>query len=738
MTSILLLFTFTIFWGASLLFVVQPIFGRFLLPLLGGAPAVWNACVLFFQATLLAGYAYAHALSTRLTLKRQVIGHGLLMLVVLVSLPIAIPAGWTPPVDVNPVGWLLVTAAVAVGLPFFAVSATSPLLQRWLSLTRHPSARDPYFLYAASNIGSLLALLGYPLVIEPRLGLGQQSVWWSAGYGVLAVAMLVCGVLALRLRPPPALSPDGQGSILPEQVTPPPPTWRSRAVWMLLAFVPSSLMLSVTNYITMDLASVPLLWVIPLAIYLGTYSLAFARKVWIRPVGSARVLRLALVTVVVTMALGGSEPIWLLVFVHLITLFAAALVCHQQLAARRPAPQHLTRFYFWMALGGVAGGMFNALIAPAVFDSVMEYPLGLVAVSLLLPATRAGVSERRPNWTDLAWPLGLAALCLLLPLLLRQLHEGFEKQVGQLLLFLPPAVLCFWFSRHRLRFALGLSVLLLVGQLREHQHGRFVFAERSFFGILRVQALHERNLYRLFHGTTVHGIQWRDPEREREPLAYYSRSGPLGDVMKAASPAVRQRVAIVGLGAGGASCYAEPGQHWTYYEIDPLVARVARDPALFTYLNQSAGATRFVLGDARITLERVADGEYGLIVLDAYNSDAIPLHLLTREALRLYGSKLAPGGLLAWHITNRHLDLEPVLAALAKDGDWVCYLRDDLDLSPEERAKGRAPSRWAVMARAAADLGSLTENEDWREVHGQPGVRLWTDDYANLFSVLRW
>jgi len=730
----IILFTFTIFLSACLLFVVQPMFGRLLLPLLGGAPAVWNTCMVFFQAALLAGYAYAHLISTRLAPRGQVLVHGLLLVAALIALPVAIPSGWTPPVDGNPVGWLLGTAAVAVGLPFFVVSATSPLLQRWLSLTRHPAARDPYFLYAASNLGSLLALLGYPLLMEPRLGLAQQSRWWAVGYAGCVVALLACGVvMARRSREPTGLAAT------PEPVVPAvAPTWRERGFWVLLAFVPSSLMLSVTNYITMDLAAIPLLWVIPLAIYLATFSLAFSRQRALSLPVSARWLRLALVLVVTTLALRASAPIGLLILLHLFGLFAAAMVCHQQLAVRRPAPQFLTQFYFWIALGGVLGGAFNALVAPVVFVAVTEYPLGLWAVSWLLPAVGQPGAAARKLWRELAWPVGLAVGCGLL-LAVAQFFPAVVNSIGgRLVIVGTPALVCLYCSRHRLRFALGLLVLFVVGRNQAHQGNTVLFAERSFFGIHRVETNAERQLHWLFHGTTVHGIQWQDAARRGEPLAYYSRTGPLGQIMDVAGPARRQTVALVGLGAGGASCYAQPGEQWTYFEIDPVVEKVARDPQFFSYLNDAPAGWAIVLGDARLTLRTVPAQHYGLIVLDAYNSDAIPLHLVTREALALYGEKLRPDGILAWHITNRHLDLEPVLAALAEDGGWVCVLRDDQDLTPAEIAARKAPSRWAVMTRTPAALGSLVEDPRWQPARRRPDVKLWTDDYANLFRVLRW
>jgi spermidine synthase len=713
------LFTLAIFWGATLLFVVQPLFGRLVLPLLGGAPAVWNTCLVFFQAMLLAGYGYAHWLATRVRAPRQVWWHGALVVAAAFCLPIAIPADWTPPVEQNPIPWLLGAAALTVGLPFFVVSATSPLLQRWFAATNHPRAGDPYFLYAASNAGSLLALLSYPVLVEPRLGLLAQSRWWAAGFAVLAGLIMACGWVARRGA---AARPVASTPVASEPIRA-----GRRVRWVLLALAPSSLMMSVTNYISMDIAAIPLLWVVPLALYLGTFALAFARRQWPGPTTVTRLFQLLLTLVAATLALGATEPLRLLIPLHLAGLFAAGLMCHRELAADRPALQRLTEFYFWIAVGGVLGGAFNALVAPVIFPAVWEYPLGLVLAASLAP--RGDGSRDRRDWLYPAALLVVSAAAVgaarLLP------DSGATALLGRLPVAIP-AVVAYSFVKRRLRFTLGLAVVLLVGAAQARWQRPTLWQERSFFGIHRVDQQGE--LYRLLHGSTVHGAQHRAPERRREPVLYYAATGPLGQIMAQRLPG---RVAAVGLGTGVVLCYAQPGDEWTYFEIDPVVERIARDERFFTYLADAAAPVTVVLGDARLTLRHGPDAGYQLLILDAYNSDAIPLHLITREAVALYRQKLQPGGLLVWHLTNRHMELEPVVAALAAEAGWVCRIRNDRELSPAEAAAHKAPSKWAVMAAREQDLGALAMDPRWRPASARPGERLWTDDYTNLFGVLR-
>jgi hypothetical protein len=624
------------------------------------------------------------------------------------------------------------------------------LLQRWFSATTHRSATDPYFLYAASNLGSLLALAAYPVLIEPRVGLIEQSRWWRTGYVVLVMLMVLCGLCVRRAVVP------GNSNQVASEPEPAPLTRRRRARWLMLAFVPSSLMLSVTTYMTSEIAPVPLLWVIPLGIYLLTFVLVFARRrliphkwmVWALPFTVMAVL-----WTVLGILLGETmEPIDDLIALHLANLFVVAMVCHGELANDRPPRQQLTEFYLWISTGGVLGGIFNALLAPILFPTVYEYPVTLVLACGLMPRFIARSHERlvasaprherrapvvagqRERIGDFVWPVLLGLLTAGLIAVLKH-FQATAPWLVSVLTFGVPVVVCLCFCRRPLRFALGVTAMLaaIVPSAWALYHP--VLLARSFYGIHRVTIAGD--YHTLHHGCTVHGLQSFDPARRREPLAYYSRPGPLGRLMAVVPMKLKQQVAVVGLGAGAAACYGQEGQQWTFYEIDPTVERIARDPRYFTFLGDCRADVTVVLGDARLSLERAADGRFGVIILDAYNSDSLPLHLITREALALYLRKLAPDGVLAFHISTRHLDLQSVLANLARDaGLFALHMNDGSSLAEAER--GHYPSHWLIMTRRPQFLLSLERSGFWQPPGSRPGVGVWTDDYASLFRVWRW
>jgi hypothetical protein len=723
----------TAFISATMLFLVQPMFAKMILPPLGGAPAVWNTAVVFYQAVLLAGYLYAH-LSTRwLGVRRQVLLHGLLLFLPLLVLPIAVPGGWQPPTATNPIPWLLALLAVAVGLPFFVVSTSSPLLQAWFARTGH---RDPYILYAASNVGSMAALLGYPTLIEPRLELGDQSRLWTLGYLALVALTLACAALIARA---PGATEAAVAAAAPVAAREERPTLARRLGWLGLAFIPSSLMMSVTTYITTQIAPLPLLWVIPLAIYLLTFILVFAGRQLLSPLLLARAFPLVLVLLVLLMLAQATQPIVLLAALHLIVFFLATMLCHGAIAADRPAPRHLTEFYLWMSLGGVLGGMFNALFAPVIFSSLVEYPLVLALACLALP--RFGADAAQPFFRRLDLVLPLVAGALLAALLVGTSRIGQSSDLLILpLVFGPPVLFCFSFSRRPLRFALGIGLLFLVaGLLYTSGQGRVLASERSFFGLNRVILTPDGRFHAIAHGGTNHGMQSVDPARRTMPLTYYYSSGPIGQVFAAYSgPQAKRRVAVIGLGAGSLACYRAPGQEWTFYELDPAVEQIARDPRYFTYLQDCAPESAVVLGDGRLSLVGAAAGAYDLIVLDAYSSDTVPVHLLTREALALYLEKLAPGGMLAFHISNEYLNLKPVVASLAEDAGLVCLFQDDFNVSAEDGANGKSPSQWVVIARQPEDLGLLTGDARWRPLAAPPGTAVWTDSFSSVIDLIRW
>jgi hypothetical protein len=738
-----LLFGLTIFVSAVLLFSVQPLVAKMLLPLLGGTPAVWNTCMVFFQAVLLAGYAYALVVS-RWRLQRQLMAQLVLLVLAFISLPIGLSSSWVnsvPSTD-NPSLWLLACLASAVGLPFFIISSNSPLLQKWFSRTSSASAQDPYFLYSASNAGSLLALLAYPLVLEPFFSLQLQSRLWTGVYGLLVLLIAVCALLLWRsFAGNTAAKPISPGSHADQQIT--SVTTESdklsltrRLRWLLLAFAPSSLMLGVTNYITTDIASVPLLWIIPLAIYLLTMVIAFAR----RQLFSSRLPTLVVpgATVVLLMmylADTSGSGARTLILLHLVYFFFAALMCHSQLAADRPPAEHLAEFYVWLSLGGVLGGVFNALVAPLIFRSVIEYPLVILLACLLLPAKVEITAKVREKRLDFAMPVLIFLLTFGLGWLTDKVAPG--KVVGLLFVLAVPMFLSYPLRKRPLRFALSLGAVILGAGFVSGTGGtRILHTERNFFGVVRVTRDDTTGLHWFSHGSTIHGRQNTSPNSRCEPLSYYHREGPLGRIFaQLETPTGPARVAIVGLGAGATAAYTRANESWTFYEINPAVVSIARSREYFTYLSACAQAPlEVVLGDARLKLRAAPDASYNLIVLDAFSSDAIPIHLMTQQALDLYLSKLAPGGVLVFHISNRNLDLSSVVADLAHSRSLTAVSL--LDMTPTQPS-GKDPSHWVVLARHTSDLGAIADAPNARTLSGGLS-KVWTDDFSNIISVFKW
>ena len=734
------LFALTLFVSATLLFIVEPMFGKMVLPLLGGTPAIWNTCMVFFQAVLLAGYAYAHVTASSLKPRWQAAIHLGVVVLTAVSLPIAIAPGWTPPSEGNPAVWLLGLLAVSVGLPFFVISTTAPMVQKWFAGTNHPAAGDPYFLYAAGNCGSIVGLLGYLVILEPRFTLAEQGRIWAGGYALLVLLIGGCAAAALlsaRRRQDPE-HPTSGGALL---AGPSIPIIR-RLRWVALAFIPSSLMLGVTTYLTTDIAVVPLLWVTPLMLYLLSFILTFARRPILPRMALARALPFMVLLQMVVLANHTSGLLWLPVL-HLVTFFVIAMICHGELAGDRPSPEHLTGFYLLLSLGGVLGGIFNALVAPIVFTSVVEYPLVLVLACVFCLGARSGraAGGRMPVWLDaiLGLALGIGTACALLGA--RMMGWGDVGWAPTLLVGLA-AFICYTMVDRPVRFALGLGAVVLAIGFVARANEPVIYQERSFFGVLRVEEDTALHTHSMIHGTTLHGMQSLIGSRRDEPLTYYYPTGPIGQVFRALNERGRAKnVAIIGLGTGSMACYAHRGASYTFYEIDPAVKRVASDPRYFTYLRDCArrpARLRVVLGDARLTIRDAPPGGYDFIVLDAFSSDSIPTHLLTRQALQIYRRKLADHGLIAMHISNRHLDLEPVVGALAADAGMICRIRDDKNVSKSEWDLGKTPSTWALLASSRADMGEIGTDRRWKTAPTDPGERVWTDDFSNILGIIRW
>jgi hypothetical protein len=608
-------------------------------------------------------------------------------------------------------------------------------------------------------------------VLEPLLALPVQARLWTAGYGILAVLLGLCAWAVFRTEkgvrtlyvsgePPQRASQKEKDCAAVSPVE----RWR----WVALAFVPSSLMLSVTTYLTTDIAAIPLLWVLPLALYLLSFVLVFARKPllpWALPI---RILPATMLILALALLAQATEPVWLLLPLHLTAFFIVALACHGELARRRPSVEHLTEYYFWLGVGGMLGGVFNAIISPLIFPTIVEYPLVLVLACLLRPPFQEGQAlldrelsrrSRHPHQPEAqgkaalppllaaqvrvlvmdvvpALSLGLVAAALILGV--RAL--GLDSRPLKLgLAFGLPAAICYTMIARPVRFGLGLGALFLAGALYPGDYGATLLSRRSFFGVHRVTLDPTATQHLLVHGSTVHGRQDLREVFRRQPLTYYHRTGPIGRVFTSfrADPEKRRRIAVVGLGAGSLAAYGQPGEEFTFYEIDPVVEHIARDERYFTFLHDCRARVDVILGDARLKLQE--DGPlYDLLVIDAFTSDAIPLHLLTREALAMYKCRLAPGGLLAFNISNRYLDLEPVLGGLASDAGLLAWVGRDLLLTDSERKEGKSPSLWVLMAREQSDLGPLAESARWEPLASKPGARVWTDDFSNLFGVFRW
>jgi hypothetical protein len=722
------LFGIAIGLGAFLLFVIQPEVGKLVLPLLGGTPAVWNTCLVFFQLALLAGYLYAHLLG-RLGLRAQIALHLSLMTVAGVVLPITVRGTNLETMAEQPTLWLFGVLLARVAAPYIVTAATAPLLQRWWASTVQATADDPYFLYAASNTGSLLALLTYPLAIEPGLTLAYQSRIWTAGYVLLMIALAAAAFMAWRQRAPiDRFQP---------QPRPEPLTWMRRLRWFVLSAVPVVIMLGATTHITTDVAAVPLLWVLPLSVYLATFILAFARRQIIPPRWASALLPVAVLPPLLTVALGANGP-WLpLLASHLIGLFFASLVCHGELARDRPPTAHLTAFYLWIAAGGAVGGLITTLGAPVVFRTILEYPIGLIAACLLRPDPDSGPLVGPAARRDAIWVVVIALTAIAAALIQPRLLPDWTPGIA----LIPPLILIITQWHRPRRFALGLVVGLSATTLFGHPTHRDLFIDRNFFGVVRVRTTevgadkgtHAVNL--LLHGNILHGMQATTAAWRLEPGSYYGRQGPVGQLfLDTPAHETRARVGVVGLGIGALIAYGRPQERWTFFEINPTVVTVATDRRYFTYLADTPVPFDIVLGEGRLAVAEQPDRSFDLLVLDAFSSDAIPTHLVTREAIAMYFRKLADDGVLLVNVSNRFVSLPPVLAAIAREDGLVGWQRGYV---PTEADRDLFPAEWVVLARHARAVGPIATDPRWERL-GDPSRAAWTDDYSSLVSVLKW
>jgi len=643
----------------------------------------------------------------------------------------------SPDPAANPVPWLLETLLVMIGAPFVVLAGTAPMLQALFAETGARSSHDPYFLYAASNLGSLGALVSYPTVIEPYLRVSDQSRLWTAGYVALIVLSAACAaVVFARSRTKCAKQitqqPNDQGSI--------PPTILTRLRWLLLAFAPSSLLLGVTTQLTTDIAAIPLFWVVPLVLYLLSFVIAFQRLFVIPKKAVAFLQATFLVAVGVLFLTDQAENndvnIILQFGLHLTAFFVTALLCHLELARLRPSTEYLTEFYLYLSVGGALGGVFNALLAPIIFEDVIEYPLVLIAACLLRPGI---LPNRKATWHsigDFALPALMLGLLVLLNKYTDLNLQDFAKTEALIIVFICAIAVFVWQARS-IRFGLGMASLIAAGYLISNNDD-VLQQTRNFYGVLKVLADDSPPEHILYNGTTVHGEQAQDTAHRLEPLSYYHPDGPLGQLFARLDKAsLTRRVAIVGLGAGTIACYERPGEHWTFFEINPADIAIAKNPAFFTFLRDCPGQTDIVLGDARLSLMGQPSHSFGMIVLDAFTSDSIPVHLMTRDAMQLYLNKLEPDGLLVYHISNLHLDLGPVVGNVAASLKLPARrFNDKASDEDSDNAYGRDASDWIVIARNENALAAIEHDERWQALLPSPGKGIWTDDYSNVLSAL--
>lgn len=680
MGVVLPIYVGTIFLSAFLLFGIQPMFAKMVLPKLGGSPAVWSTAMVFFQAMLLAGYAYAHWLTSRFNVRRAALIHiALMVTVLLTSLPIKIAAGFDrPPVD-GEIVWLLALFTASVGLPFFAVAANGPLLQAWFARSGHEHARDPYFLYAASNIGSFLALLAYPVVIEPFLRLPAQAAAWAWGFALLLAGIAGCAGLTLGRA-----EKDDTPKLLPAEAV----VFSHKLRWLFLAFVPSGLLVAVTAHVSTDVAAAPLLWVVPLSLFLLTFVIVFQRKPILRHSWMLGLQLPLMVICVATIAFSLRFSWEIELLLHFAILFVTAMVAHGELARLRPTANGLTSFYLWMSLGGVLGGVFSALLAPALFNSVMEYPL-LVIAGVLCQPRLATIKLTRLQGAALA----------------------------------------------------GIASFAFAGLVLKETYRTDMI--RSFFGVHRIVETWDGRFRLLMHGTTIHGAQRLREEDgtpttgRPEPLTYFYTGGGIADgigSVRQASGGKLGAVAVIGVGTGSLACQARPGETWSFYEIDSAVVRIATDPARFRFFSACAPATRFVLGDARLTLADAPESSLDMIVVDAFSSDSIPVHLLTVEALALYMQKLKPNGAVLMNISNRNMEFPSVIRATAATAGLTAWINTQVRTLEDVYMMKAAPSV-AVIVRPGVDPGPAIK-KGWLEQKGPGQTRPWSDDYADIVGAI--
>jgi len=679
-------FSLTIFWGACLLFLVQPLIARFILPWFGGGPAVWTTCMLFFQVLLLGGYAYAHFSISRLTPRRQVITHLCLLALAVALLPITPGDQWKPADGSHAAGHILLLLLACLGLPYLVLSATGPLLQAWFSKA-NPGV-SPYRLYALSNVGSLLALLTYPFVLEPQLARQAQANWWSVGLAVYAGLAAWCGTKVWK-----SAGADSRSSVAGDDGEAPSPG--RKLLWFALPACGVMLLLAITNKLCQDIAVVPFLWVLPLSLYLLSFIISFDSPRWYHRAFWLPLLVALLVAVACNLRTAESHPnITPLASLYLGTMFVACMVCHGEVFRLRPGASRLTGYYLSISAGGAAGGLFVALIAPLVFPDYFELHLALflTAALVILVLRRDPSMPLRQGKARWAWALPFVALAAL----------------GYVLADV---------ATNSLRGAVSVT--------------------RGFYGVLKVTETEKgdptRHHLTLQHGATIHGLQYQGVARRTDPTSYYTSTSGVGRLFRSYQPEGGRRVGAVGLGSGTLAAWGRPGDTFRFYEINDDVARLAT--GTFTYLKDSKAKTELVMGDARLRMEGEKDQRYDIIILDAFSSDAIPVHLLTLEAFAHYQRHLNPGGVIAVHVSNRYLDLHPVVYRLAEQIGFPAITIEDSDSALED--DGFYGSDWVLLSHDQKLFQQpLLRDATSAPVQFSARIMPWTDERSDLLRIL--
>lgn len=720
------IYTITIFLSAFLLFVFQPMVGKYILPTLGGTPSVWNTAMLFFQILLLAGYIYAHLLGRIGSIRVQAGLHLVLMALACAALPLALPEN-IEPIDTQPVLWQLRTMIGMAAGPFFILSASAPLLQKWFSRTHHKNADNPYFLYSASNIGSMLALLTYPVITEPLLALHEQSNLWSVGYFTLAGMFILC-IWSSKFHT--EIKPDKIETV--EKIA-----LKRKLLWVFLAFCPSSLMLGYTTYITTDVASMPLFWVIPLALYLGTFIIAFAAKPFL-PLQATRIIQAVLLIFLAALQIstftGHGSPWYLMIF-HGALFFFTALMCHQELVALKPKTSSLTEFYLFLSLGGALGGVFNSLLAPVLFKLPYEYYI-VIVLSLFARYASEPLSKtpefngRKSTYKELAlFPgvmlLGISAIFV----------DSVWVRVAIVLLTLVSSM---FLINRRIAFMATIALIMIFNPPNTWTKIRdSVLIERNFFGVLRIQDYPAQQIRILSNGTTTHGAQALDHNFKKIPLTYYHPAGAVGDIFAVMDGYTgEQKIAALGLGIGSIACYNRTGRSFDFYEINQQVIDITENPKYFSYLKDCGSPYKIVLGDARHKIEEAPDHSYGMIFVDVFSSDNIPIHVMTLEAIETYKKKLKPGGIIVIHVSNRYFNLQREVAALAKATNMQMLYRLTKGGNVLGTKMSYTPSIYTVMSDNPQVMAEF-EKRQWTPVEIPEDMHPWTDDYANIIRAFK-